>query len=339
MDPSLLEVFPYAEEKIASYGAHDGKLFFGPRVMLNDGVDFETFEAKAVFSNRPFSFQHSIGAFAGPDADEDLLRFLAVYLRSTLARYLLLMDSYALTVERQRISMRELKRLPFVPPEQHWEPQKALHIIRDIAKRMRELEITDSLFSFDQYRAAQPIFDELVMSYFGLSTNEIAVVKEAAEVLIPSIQPSWSALGATPLCGVPSDADLSAYVSVIDAELKSLSSSLGGTANIRVDGVTESPGHYGAVGICRISRASGTGTWKVDREIVEAAIKWLRQQEILPLAAGESFNLTTDFLFFHNDEVYLVKPLVKRFWLQGQARRDALRIVKSVRQQVRVGAA
>lgn len=338
MDQTLLDNFPFNGERVASYGAHDGKLFFGARVVLNDGVDFETFETKAVFSKQPFSFQSSIGAFAGPDEDEDLLRFLAVYLRSSLARYLLLMDSYALTVERQRVSMKELKRLPFVPPEQHSEPEKALRIIQQIATKTRELEKLDSLLSFTQYKADQPVFDELVATYFGLSTNEIAVVEEAARVLIPSIQPSWKALGTTPMAGVPNDIDLSTYVRVIDGELKSLSGSLGGTAGICVDAFTESVGRRGAVGICRISRASGTGTLKVDREKIEAAITWLRQQEVLPLAAGESFNLTTDFLFFLNDEVYLVKPLVTRFWLRGQARRDALRIVKAVRQHAKVAA-
>lgn len=338
MDPSLLQPFPYAEEKIASYGAHDGKLFFGPRVMLNDGVDFETFEAKAVFSNKPFSFQHSIGAFAGPDADEDLLRFLAVYLRSSLARYLLLMDSYALTVERQRISMKELKRLPFVPPEQHSEPQTALGIIQEIAKKTRELEKLDSLSSHWQYKKDQPVFDGLVAKYFGLSANEIAVVEEAAQILIPSIQPTWSSLGTTPLCGTPNEEDLSSYVKTIEGELNAISSSLGGAARIHVDATTEPPSCRGAIGICRISHTPG-GILEIDRKKVEAAIAWLRKQKIMPLAAGESLNLTTDFLFFYNDEVYLVKPLVKRFWLRGQARRDALRLVKAVRQNSQVAAA
>ncbi len=340
MDSSLLDKnFPYANEKLASYGAHGGLLFDGPRVLVNDGVDCKTFEAKAVFSKQAFSFQHSIGAFAGEDTDEDLLRFLAVYLRSSLVRYLLLMDSYALTVERQRVSMTELKRLPFVAPEKHADPKKAARIIRKIAAKTRELEQTNSFLSFRQYKAEQPALDALVADYFGLSQKEIAVVDEAARVLIPSVQPSWSGLGKTPLCGVPTDNNLLDYVRALAEELRTLSSSTGGKGEIRVDAFTESASRPGAVGICRISLAAGVDSVSTNREAVKAAIAWLRQQKVMPMPVGEAFNLTTDFLFFQNNEIHLVKPLVTRFWLKGQARHDAIRIVKAVRQHSQIAAA
>jgi len=65
---------------------------------------------------------------------------------------------------------------------------------------------------------------------------------------------------------------------------------------------------------------------------VELAIAWLRSQELLPVPVGESFSLTSDFLFFCRNEIYLIKPLIARFWLHGQAQRDALRILKATRQ-------
>lgn len=335
MDPALLQDFPEDFLSVASYGAHGGQLFHGPRVVLNDGVDFETFEAKAVYSNIPFSFQSSIGAFAGPDADEDMLRFLAVYLRSSLARYLLLMSSYALTVERQRVSMKELKELPFVLPARHPSPSAAQRIIKDIASRSKKLEALDSLESFSSYEASKPQFDSLVAEYFGLTADEIEVIEEATRILIPSIQPAWSSLGLTPLSRAPRQDDLVGYAEMIGQELRTLSKSLGGTGGVHVEVVTESAGKRGALAICRICNKTGQGQVDQSNTKVEAAITWLRAQALLPLAAGESFNLTSDFLFFWKDEMFLVKPLISRFWLRGQARRDALRVVKAARQHAR----
>jgi N-6 DNA Methylase len=338
MDASLLQAFPKDFLSVASYGAHGGQLFKGHRVVLNDGVDFETFEAKAVYSSIPFSFQSSLGAFAGPDADEDLLRFLAVYLRSSLARYLLLMSSYALTVERQRVSMKELKELPFVVPDLHPSPEMAKRIIKEIALKSSKLEALDSLESFPSYEASKPEFDSLVAEYFGLTAYEIEVIKEASRVLIPSIQPAWSSLGFTPLSRAPNQEDLSGYVEMIGQELRALSKSLGGTGGVHVEVVAENAGKRGALAICRICNDPGPGRIEQSSAKVEAAIAWLRAQDLLPLAAGDSFNLTSDFLFFWKDEMFLVKPLISRFWLRGQARRDALRVVQVARQHARARA-
>jgi N-6 DNA Methylase len=332
MDPTLLRDFPEDYLTVASYGAHGGQLFTGPRVVVNDGVGVETFEAKAVYSSIPFSFQSSIGAFAGPHADEDLLRFLAVYLRSSLARYLLLMSSYALTIERQRVSMTELKQLPFVVPDLHPSPDTAQRIIKVIAAKSRELQALDSLESFPAYEASKPELDSLVAEYFGLTGDEIQVIEEAARVLIPSIQPAWRSLGKTLLSRAPHQDDLLGYADIIGNELRSLSKALGGNGDLRVEVVAESAGKRGALAICRITNAAGHNNVGQSNAKVSAAIAWLRAQELLPLAAGESFNLTSDFLFFWKDEMFLVKPLIARFWLKGQARRDALRVLKAARQ-------
>lgn len=330
MPVSLLTQFPEKYTDVASYGAHNGGLFTGPRVVLNDGVDCETFEAKAVFSCIPFSFKSSIGAFAGPDEDEDLFRFLAVYLRSSLARYLMLMNSYALTVERQRIAMAELKSLPFILPQRHPDPEKAARIIREVATKSRALEKMDVITAFNWYTDSKPSFDLLVSDYFGLTNEEIQIVNEAADILIPSIQPSWKNLGKTPLLSTLRDNNLSLYVKVLSEELQQLSRAAGGTADIHVSTLAETSGGFGAVGVCRISLGAAANNINGFNK-VETAIAWLRDQELMPVPVGESFSLTSDFLFFYCNEIYLIKPLVVRFWLHGQAQRDALRILKAAR--------
>ena len=80
----------------------------GPRVLFPDGASAD-FEVNAVFAHGPFCFKHSVAAIRGPDEDENLLRFLAMYLRSGLARYLLLHTAYSLVAERPRITLQEVR--------------------------------------------------------------------------------------------------------------------------------------------------------------------------------------------------------------------------------------
>ncbi|MCG2942322.1 hypothetical protein KZ295_24575, partial [Escherichia coli] len=67
--------------------------FAGPRILFPDGFDREL-EIRASYLDVPASFSSSIGVIAGPEKDADLLQFTAVYLRSDLAKYFLLMSAY-----------------------------------------------------------------------------------------------------------------------------------------------------------------------------------------------------------------------------------------------------
>ena len=81
-----LNLLPYDCEQIKSrfgrlHRSRDARIYKAPLVLVSQGF------GKAVFS--PFSvlFQHSLQSIAGPPGDENLLLFLAVYLRSKLAKY------------------------------------------------------------------------------------------------------------------------------------------------------------------------------------------------------------------------------------------------------------
>lgn len=328
----LLEIFPKKFKTVASFGAHGGKLFRGPRVIFNDGAD-GTFEPQAFFSETDFSFQSSVGAFQGPAKDADLLRFFAIYLRSKLAKYLLLHTSYALATERTRVTMVEVGTLPFPLPERHRNATLARETITQVAQAVIQLEQADSLIQPHLFSQMRDTFDALMYDYFGLSDVERTLVEEVVVKLIPSVQPASLAAIHKPTLARATADEVKQYVAVLQAELQCIQSRLGGHGGIAVEALVQSHS-IGPIGIVRIALTEkrGAPTYDVQNAAVVAALSWLKEQQVLPMPAGESFNLASDFLFFANDAIYLAKPLVSRFWLAAQALRDSHRVMKTIRQ-------
>lgn len=331
LDPQLLEDFPEKFETVASFGAHQGKLFRGPRVIFNDGAD-GTFEPQAFFSETDFSFQSSVGAFQGPAEDADLLRFFAIYLRSKLAKYLLLHTSYALATERTRVTMVEVGTLPFPLPPRHRDPSQARETIAQVAQTVIRLEQADSLTQPHLFAQMRDTFDSLIYDYFGLSEVERTLVEEVVAKLIPSVQPASLAAIHKPTLARATAAEVKQYVEVLQTELQRIQSRLDGRGGIAVEALVQSHS-IGPIGIVRIALTEkrGAPTYGVQDAAVVAALAWLKEQQVLPMPAGESFNLASDFLFFANDAIYLAKPLISRFWLVTQALRDSHRVMEAIR--------
>lgn len=331
LDSQLLEPFPETLDVVASFGAHQGQLFRGPRVIFNDGAD-GGFEPQAFFSNKDFSFKSSVGAFKGPDQDADLLRFFAVYLRSKLAKYVLLHTSYALATERTRVTMVEVGTLPFFLPENHRNPELAHKTIEHVAQSMIELEQEDSLSQPHLYAEMRDTFDSLIYDYFGLNSVERMLVEEATNKLIPSVQPASLSSIHKPTLARTTSVEIRDYVVVLQSELQRIQSQLNGRGSFAIEALVQSHA-IGPIGIVRIglSETNTTPTYGVQDDAVVSAIAWLKEKDLLPMPAGESFNLASDFLFFANDAIYLAKPLISRFWLATQALKDSRRIMDAIR--------
>jgi hypothetical protein len=91
------------------------RIFQPPFVLLNQGF------TSAVFFDYQVRFQHSLQSIAGEKGDEDSLLWLAVFLRSRMARYFVFHTAANLGTERDKVHMPEFLRLPFFLPDfSHW---------------------------------------------------------------------------------------------------------------------------------------------------------------------------------------------------------------------------
>lgn len=335
LDDGVLEPLPEDLTEVARLPEELIESFYGPRIVFKDGMTPER-ETCAAFSRSPFSFSSSVGVIHAPPEDAELLQFLAVYLHSDLVRYLLLLTAYQVAFERERVTLHNIKQLPFVLPAQHQNPERASAIVKEVGEFVDYLETVPSLLRASTYSQWKPRAEALMSEYFGLDSNERKRIQEVVTFILPSVQPSSIEALQTPLLARVSDDDLQQYVLSLITELSEWRDALGGEGFFQASISIGSAQSCGAVGILRLDVLSEakrkTAPVTMADDAVAALVEELNQQQLLPIALHENLYLAADVVIHHDRSIYLVKPLVRRLWLQAEAYRDAERIVRSVQE-------
>ncbi len=336
LDTSLLQPFPSTKmPTVARLPRALMEAFSGPRVVIADGMTPQR-EVKAGFSSDPFSFQSSLGAILAPPEDEDLLRFVALYLTSDLVRYGLLLSAYQVSFERERVALRDLASMPFVAPDRHPNPKRAWAIVREVAKALRTVERTTALRRADKYAEWRSTGQALIAEYMGLTDLQQARITEVIETVLSSVQPSAYGHLHTPLQHRPLQTDVQTYARTLAQELNAWRDSTHGSGRIHIDLIVNDRGVHGPLGILKLTPSPAEGPYEAihtDRSdaAVQAVLKALRRQRLLPAALHENVYTAADVVIRANDSLYLIKPLLHRCWLIGEALRDAERVVRTVR--------
>ncbi len=193
----------------------NGKLFKAPMVISSHGF------GKVAYCDFNALFQSTLQSIAGPTEDNDLLIFLAVYLRSSLARYFLFHTSANWGSERDKVHLNELLRVPFPLPGHEFISSSADQIIRKVSKKFSklrtQLQDTHNKLKADSKRYAmfnkddvdiskqwqrerkrqidtlQNDLEPLIYRYFGLTEQEIILVEDTSQVFEPSSTPTtWN---------------------------------------------------------------------------------------------------------------------------------------------------
>ena|GEM_PF-426003 len=306
-------------------------LFDGPRIVFPDGPAPDR-TVRAAFVKDAASFMSSVAAIVGPVEDEDLLRFAAIYLRSDLVRYFMVMQLYQLLSDRDRVSLTDIDRFPFYPPERHPQPETARAIVRQVADMTRELERTNPLQREQRWMEQRPDVERLLESYFGLDDDAQAMVHETVESILPAMRPyGLSRVFELARLRV-SESQAAAYTIALRTELEAWRDARGGEGVFAVDAFLTRQDRSGPFGIVRVS-LTPTGKPKAqstrDDAVVQQVLAQLRQHDLLPLSVSESLYFVPDVVLVAGDAVYLIKPQAERLWLRRQARRDAERIVEA----------
>jgi hypothetical protein len=197
------------------------ELFRPPLVVISQGF------GKVAFCNFPILFQDSLQSIsvASDELGEreqkaDILRFLAAYLGSRLAKYYLFHTAANWGTERDKVHFFELLRLPFALPGDPFLNAHAADIVCKVAERMKALEheigaglkklhaererqgwalesesFHERLTRFTQQRlekvnALQLELENEVYRYFDLTSEEIALVEDTLAVAEESSTPA-----------------------------------------------------------------------------------------------------------------------------------------------------
>ena len=332
-----LEVFPTLDA-IPDFNTEEAALIFGkgPRVLFPDGPSADL-EVRAAFTDQPMTFQHSVGVIASRrgEADADLLRFTAAYLRSDLVRYFLVMRVFQVLADRDRVSLRDLRAMPFMTPDSPGAPSNAAALVREAAALVKQIEAAPWLEQPTRYQALRPELEQLVHAYFGLTQEESLLVQETTRYVLPRIRPYGfsSAMKAAHERTTP--ALQHDYAEQLMQSLNHWRDTLGGQGAFAVETLTTRADRSGAFGLVRVTlqrtQNHSTSTSRGNGDaLLNQVLDKLRAHRLLPATLDENLYLYPDTIIQIDDQILLVKPLTQRLWLRRRAIMDADRIVDHV---------
>lgn len=335
LHPELLRSWPDAYPTVVGLTDDVWAVFDGPRVVFTDGFSREEQNVRAVYVDQPATFTHSIGVIAGPVGDADLLKFVALYLRSTLARYFLMLRGWKMLCERNGVHLSDIETFPFFDVDSAPNPVKAGRALVRAVAHLDELALVDQLDQAAAYDERRRELDSAVFEYFGLNEQEQRLVTETVDVLMSSIRPrSFKSLD-TPAQGRTQPQQVRAYARTLGSALASWRDRMGGAGSFTVSTVISEANTAGASGIVRIAYSGAETTPSevnatVSDQLVLLTLKELRRAGLRIVSSGAALDLVPDAHVWIGELLYFVRPMNRRSWTDRQALRDAERIVRMV---------
>jgi hypothetical protein len=341
-------------------------LFQPPLITINQG--FTEFG----FFDYPVRFRHAIQSISGHKKDTPLFHFLSAYLSSPLARYVMFHTSANLGVERDKVLLEEIITLPFFAPDHPDAPADSQTAFDTITSRfaayLKSLKQTDAerikrlakaktspgelwnadsdtVANIDRDWAAKrqaatdtlhQEIDPLIYAYFGLSEQEVALVKDTCEIFDKSDTPPSlasarkSAVTLQPLTDAGNLAD---YAECLCA-----------TFNTRAHGKNRvvSSGQLDdqtGLAMVELTPASGRGPRTFvaspssedaangNTRLLEAAA---RMREATQERTGPLLELQSSGWFFDGPRIVIVKPSRRGEWTRTAALNDATELQQHI---------
>ena len=334
----LLEPWPRSQETVVGLNEALMRVFDGPRVLFPDGFSQLEPNLRTYYYSGKATFTHSIGVLASSDErDAPLLKFAAVYLRSSLARYFLMLRAWKMLCSRGGVHLKDVKSFPFFEPEAAPNLAAAKEALAAVCRHVDDLAELPSSRQPGRYQEMRHELDGLVYTYFGLTSEERAVAEETVEVLMPSIRPSSLGGLCTPAQRTVNSEDYRAYANTLGESLTRWRTRMGGEGSFRISVKGSEPSRDGPSGIVRIDymrdkTAPAEADVMVSDAMVLEALATLRGAGLRRIWSGPSLSLVPDTHIWVDGSLYLVRPATKRNWTIRQAIRDAEHIVRLVQE-------
>ncbi len=314
------------EEGIASYG--EMAMYEGHRVLWSDGTTVQM-EIRAAYASRPFCFPSGVGGIRLADDEGPLAHFLTCYLRSSLAKYWLILTGYSAAAERARVTLSDIKSLPFILPERHPDQGVAMRSLAAASALLEQLDRPENLIlSGAIYDQSRETVDAFIFDYFGLTEHERVIVQDMVDLVAESLQPTSYDELLTPLQHTATFEDTPIYLDQLGAALATWSRNRKGAGLISAMLVDKQDDRTPLEVVhLAFSRTDGSAKRTAPHpQSMRAVLKAITAR----LAQGRAidFFAMPNAIFVWGDDIFVVKPTRKRFWTRGAALRDADDIVE-----------
>ena len=308
-------LLPWPSNQVRRKGFERG--FSGPRVLIPQGVNTTTGRHRAAWLEAPLTFQHTIQALVVPRGEERRAKLLTALLNSRLIAWFAFHGTASFGSERPKVHQAELLTFPFPSPDdmpQRERSEAAENALVALIDRM--IESAEGPFDLrEDERTALEKIDHLTCEFFCLSDEEVILVDDTVERIIPSIQPRRNRY---PDIWEPADReDRRSYA---EALIRSMAECFDPdcTIGIRLEA------RNADLAVLRLTLEDGrkkTEYTEEDNGSIGAVLAKL--SEHIPQPLPGNFQLMPDFRIFAGDHLYLVKPARRRFWLRSTALADA----------------
>ncbi len=291
--------------------------FKAPHILIPQGIERSQGRLRASYCTQDLTFRHSIQAINFDPLNENLAKFLTVLLNSSLVAWFLFHHSSNTAMERDKVHQEQLLEIPFPLPKHTSSENQAEQALNKAVRLMdRLLAQKDDLLKASYAEHISEI-DKIIYLYFGLSENEILLIEDTLNHVIPSMQPRAHSKTLPSLWKDTTEPDWRSYAC-------HLSSRFSDWLSQPYRAVTEFFGSSSDLVVLGIRLVDDP-----DTEIFSYSPKksidhilpqiWGAMPEQLP----GNFQLIPDLRIFIDDVLYLVKPRKKRFWLGSTALADA----------------
>lgn len=332
------------------YFTRDQKIFSPPLVLISQGIGKGDLP-KIVYCDFPVLFQAALQSITGPTEDENLLLFLALYLRSKLARYFLFHTSANWGTERDKVLFEELLRVPLPLPGTEEAPSDAAEIVRVVAEKARavkekiEEEARNTRATGDfrltgEHREAlaarrqkmvdglQAEVESLIYRYFDLTEQEIILIDDTVEIFIKSATPH-SLESRTPAQefiyqnNLPVyQAGLSPYAETIADTLNDWAARIPGSVRVTPFGVVDKSRGLAMV---RLELTADPQPFKEENLSAGLAEALEQLQRTARQAAGR-LDYLRGVIWFDELSIRIIKPATVEYWTRTAALNDAAEI-------------
>lgn len=289
--------------------------FTGSRVLVPRTTSFGRLRASYVEAD--LTFEDIIQGITFPKGQSERGKLLTAFLNSRVAAWYAFHGTASFGSERPEVKQSGLVQLPFPSPADLPDPQRAeaaaKKLIGLIDGALTKIGGSFQLEGGDSRSFAE--IDRWSYEYFCLADDEIILIEDMMERILPAVQPHQ---GSFPeLWKAPSKQERHDYALTLARSMKDwLESGTTVTSYLEASNAD--------LGILRINldqsgavQAYEEGQSLLVGEALAKIAKNLRQ----PLAGN--FQLMPDLRVFIDSNLYLVKPMQRRFWLRSTALADA----------------
>lgn len=292
----------------ASYGQQ--------KVLISRGVGTSQMRLKAAYCESELTFQDILMAVIFPKRESKKAKVLTAYLNSKLALWFAFHGTASFGSGRPEVKQSELLKLPF--PSSKTLDDAGKEIEKEIVQVIDGFKGKSSkiLSSEDEVQYSLEKVDFLIYQYFGLSDEEISIVEDTVNYIIPASQPHQNTVPY--IWGTTNKDNREEYARSLVSELENwLDLSEGVTACLL--------GKSEDFGLLELTIANSNNNENIEYQETQLDLK-----EVIKKLANSAnielpgnFTLIPDFRLFIENKLYLVKPLSKLHWMKSSALEDA----------------